>query len=225
MKNIKLIYLLGGSLILIIIAAILLLIFTKQSSAPKSSINPRNLYSSTQKISTNSPFSLAKLTALKNYSFAFSDNSFKITGAVYSSNNWSESQPSLSEYINGYIYTKLGPNWYRMAQGSSNYSSSPYPGAAQNFLGLLKVAGAKVVQSGSCSYANLDGTIWKIETPNSNKLVNILASACIAKSNDALLEYNLGASGSAINSSSYSFTIISVGNVPSLTAPSSYIND
>ena len=225
MKRIRLIYLLGGGLIVIIIAVIILLIFTGQSSTSKSSLNSKNLYSPTKGITTNSPFSLAKLTAFKNYSFTFSDNSFKITGAVYSSNNWSESQPSLSEYINGYIYTKLGPNWYRMAEGSNNYSSSPYPGAAQNFLGLLKVASAKVVQAGSCSYANLDGTIWKIETPNSNKLVNILASACIAKSNDALLEYNLGASGSAINSNSYSFTILSVGNVPSLIPPSSYIND
>ncbi len=176
--------------------------------------------------STNSLFTVSELTSITNYTFSSLDNSEPFNGSVYDSSNWSLTSPFQEEHINGYIYTNLGGKWYRQVEGSNNYQSSVYIGAAKGFLGMLKVADSKLVTDGSCNYAGENGTIYEIEVPQ-YKQVKALASACLANNNKAILEYNIGA---AINTSlvganlSYVFTIKSIGNVGALTAPSSYTN-
>ena len=226
MKNIKFIIIFAVGVIVIV--SVLYFVFnnknaSKNSNVPKIASNTNGNTAT----SNNSPFNLSELTSITNYTFSSVNNSVAFDGSVYSSSNWSLTSPFQEEHINGYIYTDLGGKWYRQSEGTNNYESSSYIGAAKEFLGMFKVAGSKLITNGNCNYAGENGTIYEVEVPQ-YKQVKALASACLADKNKAMLEYNIGAAiktSYASASLSYVFTIKSIDNVLALSAPSSYTND
>jgi hypothetical protein len=171
----------------------------------------------------------AQLGSLTNYTFAFTDNASAIDGKVHSPTDFQTTQPAVVLHISGSTYTKLGSTWYKTSQPANQahqgYATSPYPGAIENFLGLLKVSGVAVTKGAPCTEAGQSGTTFTIGSKELNSSVlSELGTACIADHGGALLSWALGAQGSGVatstHSASYSFTIDSIGGVPAIPVPS-----
>lgn len=171
----------------------------------------------------------AQLGSLTNYTFSFTDNGSTIAGKVHSTADYQTTQPTVILHISGATYTQLGSTWYKTSQPANQahqgYATSPYPGAIENLLGLLKVSGVAVTKGAPCNEAGQSGTTFTIGSKELNSSVlSELGTACIADHGGALLSWALGAQGSGVanatHSATYSFTIDSIGGVPAIPVPS-----
>ncbi len=171
----------------------------------------------------------AQIGSLTNYTFTLTDNGSNITGKVHSTTDFQTTQPTAILHISGTTYTQLGSTWYKTSQPANQahqgYATSPYPGAIENFLGLLKVSGVAVTKGASCTEAGRSGTSFTIGSKElSSPVLSELGTACIADHGGAMLSWALGAQGSGVENSthsvSYSFAIDSIGTVPSIPVPS-----
>lgn len=176
---------------------------------------------------TVSGLDLSKLGSLTNYAGTMTDSGTSISVSVHSPTDWQEtlgSSPAL--HIDGFSYGKSinaqgQPVWYKSADDSQAYQSSPYPGAAAQFAGLTKVAGATIVRGAACSVAGISGHTWTIKSPN-DVAASSAASACVADQSGALLSLGSGISGSAVPTGglSFTYTMTSVGGVAVIPVPS-----
>jgi len=229
MKNSLLISI--GAPVVIILIVIIVIFFSFHHSSLKAhqmkvSINQSINYQ-------QSPFSLAELTSLKNYSFILKTDNSTFSGSVDSPNNWSLQEPVLEEHINNYIYTELGSKWFQQPAGKNNYSQSPYITTAQDFVNLYQAKGSKLSKGASCQINHVNGTIYSFASPTvDKKYLTVLASACIANQGHYLLAYNLGSSlNFQLNnlqkgtSLTYAFQITSINQTKPLVAPSNFQKD
>jgi hypothetical protein len=176
---------------------------------------------------TVSGLDLSKLGSLTNYAGTMTDNGTSISVSVHSPTDWQEtlgSSPAL--HIDGFSYGKsINAQgqlvWYKNADNSQAYQSSPYPGAAAQFADLTKVGGATIVRGAACSVAGISGHTWTIKSPN-DVAASSAASACVADQSGALLSLGSGVSGSAVPTGglSFTYTMTSVGGVPVIPLPS-----
>lgn len=176
----------------------------------------------------SSGLDLSKLGSFTSYTGTMTDNGEVISVRVHSPADWQETlgktPPSL--YIDGSAYGRSlnaqgQPVWYRNTAPPQVYEQSPYPGAAQQFAGMTKVYGVTVVRGAPCTVAGVSGHTWTIKSRSSGMLAEG-ESACVADQSGALLSLNTSASGSDVPASglSYSYTMTSVGGVPSIPVPS-----
>lgn len=203
---------------------------THNVTGSKSSVSGSSIPTSSVAYSTKGTIlpPLSNLESLTNYSFTFNDNGSDITGEVHSPSDWELVQPALELHVGGKIYTKL-VKWYVEPEGSNNYQSAPYYGAVEQFVGMLKVYGAKVTKGPVCTEAGVSGHLYTIGSRalNSHYLTE-MASACIADQGGAMLSEQMGATGSAVGSAipsatkslSAGFTVTAIGTVPVLPVPS-----
>lgn len=169
---------------------------------------------------------LAKLGSLTDYSATMTDNGTTLSYTVHSPTDWELSVGTPIVYVGGFSYTKSvnaqgQPVWYKSADSPGGYQQTAYPGAVAQFTGFTKVAGATIVKGAACTAAGVAGHTWSIKSP-SNSTVTEQESACVADQSGALLTLTTGASGSAVpsNGFAYSMTVTSIGNVATIPVPS-----
>ena len=170
---------------------------------------------------------LAKLGSLTDYSATMTDNGTTLSYSAHSPTDWefgTGSTPIL--HVDGFSYTKSvnaqgQPVWYKTADNPGAYQHTAYPGAVAQFIGFTKATGVTVVRGAPCSAAGVAGHAWSVRSP-SNSTLTEQETACVADQSGALLSLGTGASGSAVPSSgfSYSVTVTSIGNVATIPVPS-----
>ncbi len=210
-------------IILPLVAVIIIILYLITPKNNNISSKNSTLINNNSLVSNKSILTLSKLTALKNYTFSFTDHSLTITGLVYSPQNWSTQQPLPLYHINGYIYTDLANTWYRQTEGSNNYSNSPYIKSAKQFIGFGSVTGVILQKGKSCSVSGVTGHLWTIKRTDVGSSLIKLASSCIS-SKGYMLSENIWSQVSPKNVSKYTnlFIITSIGSVKPYKPPASF---
>ncbi|MGA9776030.1 MAG: hypothetical protein WBU92_08950 [Candidatus Dormiibacterota bacterium] len=147
-----------------------------------------------------------------------------IQGQIHSPTNYLITVGGARTYfVSGQAYTVLGSLVEKVTLNPGYFQSMGEVAAAKTFSDLTKVAGMKVLASGSCTVAGISGTTYKEETPASGGLLAIAQEGCVANQGGALLSLAVGVSGSAvpggITGAVSNFTVTGVGDVAALSTP------
>ncbi len=170
----------------------------------------------------------ARLASLSEYSFTMTVGSgtaqLTIQGQIHSPTNYLITVGGANTYfVNGQAYSVLGSLVQKITLNPGYFQSMGEVAAAKTFAGLTKVAGMKVVASGSCTLAGIPGTTYEEETPANGGLLAIAQEGCVANQGGALLSLAVGVSGSAvpggITGAVSNFTVTGVGDVAAFGAP------